>query len=99
MGAMSLWMVPFFLFWGAIERISDWIGAIAPAIGIVIGALSAIAALLSLVVLLIAARRPLRSERRWVRVAGWIIVTLEALATPAFAIVAIVAFVAVAAYA
>jgi len=91
-------MIPFILFWSAVGWIRDRIVELAPAIGLTIGVVSAILAVVS-VVLLIAIPRPLlRSARGWVRALGVLVAVVAAMAAVAFALVAVVALVAVASF-
>ena len=89
-------MVPFVLFWGAVEWLYNLILELAPVVGVAIGVVAVIAAILSVVVLVVAARAMVPAQRRWVRVAGRIVVGLEIVASLAFAGVAVIAFAAVA---
>ncbi len=92
---MSLWMIPFFLFWGAVEWLGSVIAELAPAIGVGIGAVSAVAVVLSIAALVLATRL-LHHDRRWVRGLSVLLILTAALAAMAFALVAVIAFVAVA---
>ena len=77
----------------------EFIAALAPIIGIGIGVVSVIAAILSIVVLVVAARVLVRGERSWVRVVGRILVGVEVVATLGSVGVAVIALAAVAIYA
>ena len=96
---MQLWMAPFFLVGAAIQWLYETIVALAPIIGISIATVSAIAGVLSVVVLVFAARVLVHAERRWVRVVGRILIGIEIVATLAFIGLAVIASAAVAIYA
>ena len=98
MSAMSLWMIPFFVFWGVVGWLFERLAELAPAIGLTIAVACAVAAVLCVVALLVAARRLLRHERRWVHWIGVLVVTVAVMASLGFALVAAVAFVAVASF-
>ena len=93
-------MLFLFALGGLVQVVFEWLvatlGSVAPFIGVTIGIVCAVAALLSIVVLVVAARVLLRSSRRWVRVIAVLLIVAETLATVAFAMVAVIAFVAVA---
>jgi hypothetical protein len=93
---MSLWTLPFFLFWAAVNWLYNLILELAPIVGIAIGVVAVIATILSVVVLVVAARVLVPARRRWVRVTGRILIALEIVATLAFAGVAVIVFSAVA---
>lgn len=87
----------------AVVSVASWlfetIGPLLPIVGVAIGVVSAIAAILSALVLFIPARRMSRAKRSWLRVIGWVLLVSEVIATLAFAGVAVIAFAAVAIYA
>jgi hypothetical protein len=96
MGAMSLWMIPFFAIGAVVMWLGEVIAGLAPFIGVTIGIVSAAAALLSVVVLVVAARKLRHNSRRWVRVLAVVLIVAEVLAITAFTLVSVIAFVAVA---
>jgi hypothetical protein len=91
---MLLWILlaPFVWLYEAIVQL-------APIIGVGIAVVCIIAAVLSVVVIVVAARTLARAQRRWVRIIGRIIIALEIIATLAFAGVAAIAVAAVSLYA
>ena len=93
---MSLWMIPFILFWSAIGWIRDLLVELAPVVGISIGVVSVILAVVSVVLLIAVPRRLLRSSQAWLRGVGVALAVVAAMAAVAFVLLAVIAFVAVA---
>lgn len=96
---LGFFLWPLFLLVLVIEWLWNALVALAPLLGIAIGVLCVIAAILSGLVLFIPARKMARAKRTWVRIIGWVLIALEAIATLAFVGVAVIAFAAVAIYA
>ena len=93
---MHILTLPLWIFWAVVQWLYNLILELAPVIGIAIGVVAVIAAILSVVVLVFAARSIVPARRRWVRVVGRVLIAVEIVASLAFAGVAVIAFAAVA---
>jgi hypothetical protein len=93
---------PFVLLYEFLASVVGWLWdvlvALSPLLGIAVGVVCVVAAILSALVAIVPARKMARAKRVWVRVLGWVLGCIEVVASLAFAGIAVIAFAAVAIY-